>query len=293
MAASRYFKLEDASLAAYVRRAQRLLEASRMPQLFPDARAASRLLGEMGRQGGAVNVSTFSGWPLLEECTRVRGYPKAAREELERSRRFAPERKAELERLAALQLPPVTETRVLLVEEGKRAHRFQVWRDAYDLEWDLFVRMGVHLSATDARHLKLARTGVASLVPAFERMVERLLGYGCRGVWRRLSKLEGLRLEEVSVSALGPLQLHGTGEMAVLKPLFEGCLDAAILHAPLERASVELKGHRNDDPLVAPRDEVFEVGTYRERRWAATADIAKPLSQWLASRGVRLPVKVA
>lgn len=293
MAAPRYLKLEDAALTAYVRRAQRLLEASRLPQLFPDSRAASRLLGEMGRQGGIVNVSTFSGWPLLEECTRVRGYAKAAREELGRVRRFPPGRQVELQRLAALQLPPVTETRVLLVEEGKRGHRFQIWRDAYDLEWDLFVRMGIHLSAADARHIKLARTGVASLVPTFERMVERLSGYGCRGVWTRLSKLEGLRLEEVSVSTLGPLQLHCTRGMAVLKPLFEGCLDAAILHAPLERASIELTGHRNDDPLVAPREEVFEVGTYRERRWAATADIAKPLSQWLASRGVRLPVKVA
>jgi hypothetical protein len=289
-----YVRIEGADLPAYVQRAQALLEASRLSQAFPDVRGVSRLLGEMARDGEAVMVSTHSGWPLLEECTRIRGYPPAAQAELKRGRRMLPARRAELERLAALVLPPVSSTRVVLVEELKGSRRYQVWRDAYDLERDKFMRLGVHFSTSDTRCVVLPRSGVPKLTGAFESTVERLSGYGCRAVWGRLTKTTALQLEEVSVATLGPLQQPMTRNFHGLAPLFEGFPQEGILQCGLERASLELDGHRGEDPFAdASAMTGFEVGTYRERRWTSTAGIAPALTQWLLERNVKSHVKVA
>lgn len=290
-----------AQLDAWAQRFTALLAVARPGAQFPDAtrwRDLASLVTRPGPKGRpqAVAISTISGLPTRRYLARLLRLQFVAREFFAKHRaRPSKEARAFYAALAAVELPPVSETRVSLVARGP--DRFTLVHDRLDLD---AVRFTVQLAQAPGRkHVLLDRANLAR--PSERLLVE--LDLACRSgdardAWLALGSLDGLEVLEVTRGQLGPFVgpfAHDEREVApdvsALRRLVAGT-GGAVLSLALERVGSAVRESRNLDPWLADAGPLPRgVHSAKERRLCCSPELEPALKALARELGKPVLVK--
>jgi len=194
--------------------------------------------------------------------------------------------------------------------ETQTAH-FTVMFDRYDLSESLFVRYTILLRQTANRwtrqQVELVGDDLA-FTENFRNAISRFTSDEAEFAFLLLSDLPRVAVEDVIRGRVGPLWTRGAEMPNDFAALFEQFPEAAVLHFPMDRAGRNVPREGRSDPLAtlyrefldeetrAPVDARARALTYKvwkERKFAATADISRPLQELLKGRGTPCVVRAA
>ena len=274
------------SEATYTPALASALTALRLNQHFPSAERLVALLTFLGNRG-KVRIDDESGLPLGGEWARLWAEHAEAAQLLAAWTGAGSGGDAHRRRLAELSAipgPPVREVDIALRYRDGPNVSLLVRIDRIDLTSGSIARYTLIVSdalAGDERQV---------LEAAHKRLDPRLdvLAAQDAGVaFALLREGQGLHVEEIVRGVIGPMLVPGVAGPAELRSV---PVVAPLLSACLERASIDLRDAKVDDPLahsvvLAAPTERF--GVSRQRKWAASRADLTAVKQWLAARGSR------
>lgn len=272
--------------AAYTPALASALTALRLNQHFPSAERLVALLPFLGNRG-QVRLDDESGLPLGGEWARLLAEHAEAAQLLTAWTGAGSGGDAHRRRLAELSAiagPPVRDVDIALRYRDGAKVSLLIRIDRVDLTSGSIARYT--LIATDT----LAGEETALLKAAHARLEPRLdvLASQDAGVaFALLREGQGLHVEEIVRGVIGPMLVPGVAGPSALRGL---AATAPVLSACLERASIDLRDAKVDDPLAhsvvlaAPKER---FGVSRQRKWAASRADLPAMKRWLAARGSR------
>jgi hypothetical protein len=276
-----------------------LLDVARLGSQFPDAvkwRSLLELLGKEGPKGEPLEVewSEVSGLPTDRALVKLHKLQFVAREFF-KSYKQQPlkEAKAFSMALAALELPPASETSVRLVTKGK-VNRFVVLHERLELN---AMRFTIVIDQKSGGSIVLGKDQLARCSEAFEKTLLRACDGSALEAWRVLAEVKGLEVVEVLRGQLGPF-VSGLWPAPDDVPVDVRGLRmmvkdeaSAVLSVQLERLGADVARTSLQDPWVGVEPPVKGVQLAQERRLFCTADLEKPLKALVATSGKAVLVR--
>lgn len=272
--------------AAYTPAFASALTALRLNQHFPSAERLGALLPFLANRG-KVRVDVGSGLPLGGEWARLAAEHAEAGALLAAWAGVGARGDARGRRLAELSSiagPPVRELKVALRYRDGDQVSLLVHIDRIDLGSGTIARYTLIVSdALTGDEPQMLQAARERLEPRLDQLAAQDAGVA----FALLREGHGLRVEEIVRGAIGPMLVPDVAGPDALAGLSPG---APILSACLERASIDLRDARVDDPLahsvvLAAPNERF--GVSRQRKWAASRADLPAMKKWLADRASR------
>lgn len=276
-----------------------LLDVARLGSQFPDAVKWRTLLDLLGREGPrgrplVVAHSGVSGLPTMRALTKLHRLQFVAREFFKTHRKQPrKEARAFSMALAALELPPVSQTSVRLMTKG-RVNRFVILHERLELN---AVRFTIVLEQRSGGHVVLGRDQLARCSDAFTKTLLRACDDSATVAHRALSQVPGLEVVEVLRGQLGPF-VSGLWappeEIPVDVRALRTVVNApasAVLSVQLERLGADVARTSLLDPWLG--DEPPQQGKHlaRERRLFCTPDVEPALKVLVAATGKAMLVR--
>lgn len=316
----RLIRLSGEGLEAYCRSLAALILAGRLNSSYPDPYVCAgyaSCLAPSFRRGvcGEMNADRLSGLPFLKDILAVKidgdlapGYI-ASQEERRAAGRVLPahaEAKLDyLRRLLGAGLKPLNRLDVKLrrVDKERGSASFEVVYDVYAVSPAGFTRYTLQLEQKDAAWSSafLARSGDYSEPTAeFRAGLEKYAQDESELMFLIMGGIKGVRVEEVCRARIGPFWCAAAG----FPPGWPagGPPDQAVLHFPLDRASVELKADMNNDPfeglyrefltgesrdLIEDRVKSLGYRVHKDRKFACTRSAEPALRKFLSASAAR------
>lgn len=316
----RLVRLSGGGLEAYCGSLSSLILAGRLNASFPDPYVCSRYSSCLAPsfRGGvydAVCADRLSGLPVFKDILAVKINRDlapdfiAAEEERVAAGRVLDARAAAkldyLRRLAAADLKPLNRLEVKLrrVDRQSGGAFFEVVYDAYAVSPAGFTRYCLLLEQKGSawKSAFLERSGDYSEPTAeFRLKLEKYAQDESELLFLILGGIRDVRVEEISRARIGPFWNSRTG----FPPGWQGetAGDSAVLHFPLDRASIELKNDLNNDPfegmyreflsgetrdLIEERVKSLGYRVHKDRKFSCTERAAPALRRSLSSSGAR------
>lgn len=311
--------LAGADLEAYCRSLSALISAGRLNSSYPDPFVCSSYISCLApayRRGvyESVNVDLLTGMPVMKDVLAVKidndlapAYIACQEERLAEGRTLPERSAAKLEyfrRLGAAGLKPLNrlEVRLRRVDRERGSALFEVVYDAYALSPAAFTRYTIQLEQSDAAWASafLERSGDYSAPTAeFRARLEHCAQDESELVFLILGGIKGVRVEEICRARIGPLWCRQTG-FPPGWPGGEG--NGAVLHFPVDRASVELRTDMNNDPfsgmyreflsgdsknLIEERVKSLGYRVQKDRKFSCDSAAEPGLRKLLAASGAR------
>lgn len=277
--------------AAWREQLLRLLDVARLGHQFPDALRWRALLDLLGREGprGTPYVLPFSpvsGLPSMKGLAKLHKLQFVAREffKTHRQRPKSDARKFSMA-LAAVELPPVSATKVVLVSRGK-VDRFLVTHERLELN---AVRFAVVVDQLSGRNVVLGADQLARLSESFERALLRACDGSATEAGRALGEVPGLQVHEVLRGQLGPFVSGlwpAPADLPIdVRALREVVGQGAVLSVQLERLARDVARPAMNDPWRGDEPPVKGFNLARERRLFCTPELEAPLKALVAKTG--------
>lgn len=290
-----------------------LVQAGRLGSAYPDPFVCSAYITSLGatmRAGvyGSVCLEA-TGLPSFMDALSVKIDQDLAKDfiaaqecRLAEGKALAPRAAAKLaflRRLLGAELKPLNrlEVRLRRVDRARSSAFFEVVYDAYPLSSPQFTRYRVSLEQRDTAwgSAFLERSGDYSAPTGdFRARLERCAQDESELLFLILGGIEGVRVEEITRARIGPFWSRYTGWPRG----WAGGGEGAVLHFPLDRASVELKADTNNDPfegmyrdflsggakdLVQERVARLGYRVQKDRKFACAGPAAAALRKLLAA----------
>lgn len=266
------------SLEVWREQLGRLLDVARLGAQFPDARrwrALVELLGREGPRGRPLKVALApdSGLPSARTLRHLHRLQFVAREFFEKHRhRPSKEARAFSMALAALELPPVIETRARLVHRDGDEARLLVTHERLEQSAVRFA-----LAVKQRRGpLVVGRDQLVHVPEPLSAALAKACSAGAREAFLALDGLEGLALLEVTRGELGPLvssawevSADARPEVRALRATCSGPGDA-VLSVTLERLAADVAQDTVRDPWAVAGAPLPGMRLARERRLFCT-----------------------
>lgn len=262
-----------------------LLDLARLGSQFPDAakwRSLLELLGRESRRPLVVERSDVSGLPTVKALAKLHRLQFIARAFFKTHRKQpVKESRAFSMALAALELPPVSQTQVRLVTRGK-VNRFVVLHER--LEW-CAVRFTIVVDQRSGSNIVLGKDQLARCSESFAETVMRACDDSASAAHHVLEEVTGLEVVEVLRGQFGPfvsgLWPAPTGLPVDVSALREVVKDAksAVLSVQLERLGADVTRTSLLDPWVGEEPPLEGKRLARERRLFCTPELEKPLKE--------------
>lgn len=313
-------RLTGPDLDRYAETAARLIAAGRLNRWYPDPYACANLLRGLGasfREGvyDGVWIDLASGMPTLQEVVTVKADADLSADFLagQNARQAAgrsPSAKlaAKIEyhkRLLELRFAPLTnlEVRLRRIDQGRQQAAFEAVFDRYDAAEHVFTRYTLLLEQKDSAlgQALIERSGDYSRqTEDFRNTMERYTGDESELAFLLLGRLPNVRVEEVTRARIGPLWSFAAPSPPGWLPDGPAGQGEAILHLPLDRASVDLDEDRDADPFSTIyrhflsevsrpliEDEARRLGyrVHKERKFVCTRGVADHLKKRLREAG--------
>ena len=270
-----------------------LLDVARLGNQFPDAmkwRALLELLGREGLKGQPVDleISELTGLPTPKALAKLHSLQLVARDFFKTYRtQPVKDAKAFSMALAALELPPVTDTQVRLVTKA-RVSRFVITHERLEL---CAVRFSITVDQHSGGHLVLGKDQLARVSEKFGKLLERACEDSALAAHRVLEQARGLEVIEVLRGQLGPF-VSGllpvpevmTVELRELRPLVKDA-SSAVLSVQLERLGKDVAKTSLNDPWLGDEPPVPGKQVARERRLFCTAELEASVKALVAKTG--------
>lgn len=270
-----------------------LLEVARLGSQFPDAvrwRSLLELLGREAPRGKPLQVarSDLSGLPTMKALAKLHRLQFVAREFFKAHRKQPlKEARAFSMALAALELPPVSQTSVRLVTKG-RVNRFVVLHERLEL---CAVRFSIVIDQAGGGHVALGKDQLARCSEKFSEVLLHACGDSALAAHRVLAGLPGLEVVEVLRGQLGPF-VSGLWPEAGDLPVDVRALrsvvkapESAVLSVQLERLGADVARTSLLDPWVGEEPPVKGKHLARERRLFCTPSIEANVRALVAQTG--------
>lgn len=285
--------LAGEDLEAYCRSLSALISAGRLNSSFPDPFVCSSYISCLApafRRGvyDSVNIDLLTGMPALKDVLAVKidndlapAYIASQEARLAEGRTLPERGAAKLDyfrRLGPAGLKPLNriDVRLRRVDRERGSALFEVVYDAYALSPAAFTRYTIQLEQSDAAWASafLERSGDYSAPTSeFRARLEHCAQDESELVFLILGGIHGVRVEEICRARIGPLWSRHAG----FPPGWPGGnTGGAVLHFPVDRASVELRSDMNNDPFS---------GMYRE---FLTGDAKDLIEERVKSLGYRV-----
>lgn len=318
--AGRLVCLAGEDLEAYCRSLSALVLAGRLNSSYPDpyvCAAYVSCLAPSFRRGvcGEMNADRLSGLPFLKDILAVKidgdlapGYIASQEERLAAGRALPARAGARLDylrRLLGAALKPLNRLDVKLrrVDKERGSAFFEVVYDVYAVSPAGFTRYTLQLEQKDAAWSSafLARSGdYSEPTGEFRASLEKYAQDESELMFLIMGGIKGLRVEEICRARIGPFWSGLTG----FPPGWPagGPADQAVLHFPLDRASVELKADINNDPfsgmyrdflkgesrdLIEERVASLGYRVHKDRKFACTRSAEPALRKLLSASAAR------
>lgn len=313
--AGRLVRLSGDDLEAYCRSLTALVLAGRLNSSYPDPYVCAGYLSCLApsfRRGVCeeLNADRLSGLPFLKDILAVKidrdlapEYISGQEERLAAGRSLPARAAAKLEylkRLLETPLKPLNrlDVRLRRVDRERGGAFFEVVYDVYAVAPAGFTRYTLQLEQKDAAWSSafLARSGDYSEPTAeFRARLEKYAQDESELLFLILGGIKGVRVEEVCRARIGPFWGAPTGFPAAWPAGVPA--DGAVLHFPLDRASVELKADLNNDPfegmfreflkgeskdLIEERVKGLGYRVQKDRKFACTKSAEPALRKLLA-----------
>lgn len=308
--------LSGESLEDYSRCLAALISAARLNSAYPDPYVCSSYISCLApsfRAGvcGQAGLDKSTGLPSLKDVLAVKidndlapAYIASQEERLAAGRTLAERGAAKLEyyrRLRGAGLKPLNrlEVRLRRVDRERGSALFEVVYDAYAAAPAAFTRYTIELEQSDAAWASafLARSGDYGAPTAeFRARLERCAQDESELVFLILGGIKGVRVLEIRRARIGPFWSRHTGFPAG----WQG--GGAVLHLPVDTASVELKADMNNDPfsgmyrdylsgeakdLIEERVKSLGYRVHKDRKFACDKSAEPALRQALARGGTK------
>ena len=316
----RLLSLSGEPLEGYSRALSALILASRLNSSYPDPFVCSDYISCLApslRRGvyEGANLDRLSGLPMLKDILAVKidkdlapAFIASQEERLAAGQTLAERAAAKLgyfRRLAQAGLKPLNRLEVKLrrVDRQRGSAFFEVVYDAYAVSPAGFTRYCLLLEQKDAVWASafLERSGdYSEPTSEFRLGLEKYAQDESELTFLMLGGIKGVRVEEISRARIGPFWSALTGFPQGWPAGTPG--DAAVLHFPVDRASVELKADLNNDPFEGMYREflsgeakdliderVTDLGyrVHKDRKFACTRSAEPVLRRLLAASGAR------
>jgi hypothetical protein len=270
-----------------------LLDVARLGSQFPDAvkwRSLLELLGREGPRGRplAVARSEWSGLPTPRALAQLHKLQFVAREFF-KTYRAKPTREARAfsMAIAALELPPVSETAVRLVTRGE-ATRFVITHERLE---NCAVRFTIVVEQRSGGHIVLGKDQLARASEAFLKTLRKACDDSALSAHRVLAELKGLEVIEVLrgqlgpfVSGLWPAPEEMPTDVRALRTVVKDP-SSAVLSVQLERLGADVAKTSLLDPWLGDEPPVKGKQLARERRLFCTPELEGPLKSLVAKTG--------
>lgn len=311
--------LAGGGLEAYCRSLSALISAGRLNSSYPDPFVCSSYISCLApeyRRGvyEGVNVDLLTGMPVLKDVLAVKidndlapAYIARQEERLAEGRTLPERSAAKLEyfrRLGTACLKPLNRLSVRLrrVDRERGSALFEVVYDAYALSPAAFTRYTIQLEQSDAAWASafLERSGDYSEPTAeFRARLEHCARDESELVFLILGGIKGVRVEEICRARIGPFWCRYTG---FPQGWPGGKPGGAVLHFPVDRASVEFQADMNNDPfsgmyrefltgdakdLIEERVKSLGYRVQKDRKFACDRSAEPGLRELLANSGTR------
>ncbi|MBI4350877.1 MAG: hypothetical protein HY550_05525 [Elusimicrobia bacterium] len=318
-AEGRFFCLSGDGLEAYCRSLSSLILAGRLNSSYPDPYVCSGYLSCLAPSfrrgaGGGLNADRLSGLPCLKDMLAVKidgdlapDYIASQEERRAAGRSLPAQAEARLEylkRLGEAALKPLNRLDVKLrrVDRERCSAFFEVVYDAYAVSPAGFTRYTLQLEQKDAAWSSafLARSGdYSEPTSEFRAGLERYAQDESELLFLIIGGIKGVRVEEVCRARIGPFWSRQTGFPQGWPGAGAG---QAVLHFPLDRASVELKADMNNDPfegmyreflkgeskdLIEERVKSLGYRVHKDRKFACTRSAEPGLRKLLSAPAAR------
>ena len=189
--------------------------------------------------------------------------------------------------LAALELPPLSQTQVRLVTKG-RVDRFVILHERLALN---AVRFSLTVEQRSGGHLVLGRDHLARVSEPFGKLLERACEDSALAAQRVLEAASGLEVLEVLRGQLGPFVSGLLPEPEVmpvdvreLRQVVKSP-SSAVLSVQLERLGAGVAKTSLNDPWLGDEPPVKGKQLARERRLFCTPDLEAGLKALVAKTG--------
>ena len=270
-----------------------LLDVARLGSQFPDAtkwRSLLELLGRHGPKGQPheAELSEVSGLPTPKALAKLHGLQLVARDFF-KTYRTQPVRdaKAFSMALAALELPPVSQTQARLMTKAK-VNRFVITHERLELN---AVRFSITVDQHRGGHVVLGKDQLARVSEKFGKRLDRACEDSALAAHRVLEEADGLEVVEVLGGQLGPFvsgQWPAPEVMPVDVRALRGVVKhpaSAVLSVQLERLSADVAKTSLNDPWLGDEPKVKGKQVARERRLFCTPDLETELKVLVAKSG--------
>ncbi len=263
----------------------KLLEVARLGNQFPDAvkwRSLLELLGRESKRPLVVERSDVSGLPTVKALTKLHRLQFVAREFFKTHRKQPlKESRAFSMALAALELPPVSQTQVRLMTRGK-VNRFVLTHERLER---YAVRFTIVVDQESGANIVLGKDQLARCSDSFEKRLLRACDDSASSAHRVLEQVAGLEVVEVLrgqfgpfVSGLWPAPAELPVDVRALRSVVKEA-NSAVLSVQLERLGVDVARTSLLDPWVGEELKVKGKQLARERRLFCTAELEQPLKE--------------
>ncbi len=262
-----------------------LLDIARLGSQFPDAvkwRSLLELLGRESRRPLVVERSDVSGLPTMKALDRLYRLQFVAREFFKTHRKQpVKESRAFSMVLAALELPPVSQTHVRLMTRGK-VNRFVLLHERLE---QCAVRFTLVIDQHSGSNIALGKDHLARCSESFAKTVLRACDDSASSAHRVLEAVPGLEVVEVLrgqfgpfVSGLWPRPKEVPVDVSALREVVKDT-NSAVLSVQLERLSADVARTSSLDPWAGEEPPVKGKHLARERRLFCTPELEKPLKE--------------
>lgn len=270
-----------------------LLDVARLGSQFPDAAKWRSLLELLGREGPKgrpyeVELSEFTGLPTPKALLKLHKLQLVAREFFATHRaQPVKDAKAFSMALAALELPPVTQTQARLVTKAK-VNRFVITHERLELN---AVRFSLTVDQRSGGHIVLGKDQLACVSEKFGKLLDRACADSALAAHRVLEEADGLELIEVLCGQLGPF-VSGRWPAPEVMPVDVRELrtvvtrpSSAVLSVQLERLGADVAKTSLLDPWLGDEPPVKGKQLARERRLFCTPDLEAELKALVTKTG--------
>lgn len=272
-----------------------LLDVARLGSQFPDAVKWRSLFELLGRERAiSVAGSHLSGLPAARALGKLHRLQFVAREFF-KTHKKAPlkEAKAFSMALAALELPPLSDTQVRLMKKDK-VSRFVVTHERLTLN---AVRFTFVLEQKSGGHIALGKDQLAKCSEKFEAKLLEACDGSAREAHEALAALTGLEVVEVLRGQLGPfvsgLWPAVEDAPADVRALREVVKDpsSAVLSVQLERLGGDVARTSLQDPWLGDEPPVKGKQLARERRLFCTPELEPAVKALVKATGKAVLVR--
>lgn len=264
----------------------KLLDVARLGAQFPDARRWRALVDLLGRDGPRgkplkVALAPETGLVTPRALKHLHRLQFVAREFFKTHRhRPSKDARAFSMALAALELPPVSETSAKLISTAGQP-RFVVHHERLD---GCAVRFSLVVTQKKrSGPIALGRDQLARPSDELERAVVKACGGSARAALLGLDGLDGLQVLEVTRGQLGPFVTSAwpvpddaPGDVRALRSV---CTAAGqgVVSVSLERLAADVAADSVRDPWASAEPPLATHRLARERRLFCTPDLVAPL----------------